>query len=140
MCTCPSLQSVLWNNGADGAGSHQEASALLRSLNLPQHTGMSAEPNPPSFCTLRRCFCDHLCLCARGNCDPLGEVGLFVAMGLKVKSPTASTALQRPAASGSAHLRCCCVSPPLGGDLQPHTQPSAFCCTSGAPLGVRCKE
>ncbi|KAL6108924.1 adamts16 [Pungitius sinensis] len=31
-------QSVLWNNGADCGESHQEASALLTSLNLPQHT------------------------------------------------------------------------------------------------------
>ncbi|XP_037310815.2 A disintegrin and metalloproteinase with thrombospondin motifs 16 [Pungitius pungitius] len=30
--------SVLWNNGADGGESQQEASALLASLNLPQHT------------------------------------------------------------------------------------------------------
>lgn len=36
----PSLQSVLMNDGADSNESHQEASTLLRSLNLPQHTGM----------------------------------------------------------------------------------------------------
>lgn len=37
--TFPSLQSVLLSDGADSAESHQEASALLRSLNLPQNTG-----------------------------------------------------------------------------------------------------
>lgn len=34
-----SSQSALWNNGADNTASHPEASPLLRSLNLPQHTG-----------------------------------------------------------------------------------------------------
>lgn len=37
--TFSSSQSALWNNGADNVASHPEASALLQSLNLPQHTG-----------------------------------------------------------------------------------------------------
>lgn len=32
-------QCTLWQNGADGAASHPQASELLRVLNLPQHTG-----------------------------------------------------------------------------------------------------
>ncbi|XP_026149480.1 A disintegrin and metalloproteinase with thrombospondin motifs 16 isoform X1 [Mastacembelus armatus] len=38
LCFFPLSKSVLLNNGAVNAESHQEASDILRSLNLPQHT------------------------------------------------------------------------------------------------------
>ncbi|TMS10735.1 hypothetical protein E3U43_019728, partial [Larimichthys crocea] len=37
-CFVTLSKSVLMNDGADSNESHQEASTLLRSLNLPQHT------------------------------------------------------------------------------------------------------
>lgn len=100
--TFPSSQSALWNNGADSAASHQEASALLRSLNLPQHTGMfSVEQTGLRICSVFLPLCWHF---FPVYYDPMVDVFLLFFWHNKIKrkaihcvSQTASIKQRSPA-------------------------------------------
>lgn len=94
-----SPQCVLSDNGADSAASHRGGSTLLRSLNLPQHTGMLCRaeqtgfPFFPSFRSFSAPVTAFL--------PPRGRAG-----GPVFTSPLP----ERPSASNRAHLRSCVSS------------------------------
>ena len=114
---------MLLNNGADRTES-QGASALLRSLNLPQHTGECFKLIKMSG--LHQCFC---------GCDDNEDAGfsvavsarvyilLFGAIRSKVKSSSASS-LSQPGSIKQRSPAELCLSSPLGGALHPDTEPS----------------
>lgn len=95
-----SPQCVLSDNGADSAASHRGGSTLLRSLNLPQHTGMLCRAEQTgcafflSFLPFFLCPGDGVSSTARQSRGPV------------FTSPLP----ERPSASNRAHLRSCVSS------------------------------
>lgn len=131
MFTFPPLQSALLDNGAE---SHQEASALLRSLNLPQHTGMlSVEQNvlraSSSLLRLRWHFYSV------GECLMIRRF-IFLLFDTRLKLKPSAASLKRPAASNGAHLRCVLPLFTAGGRPAPWHTAISVCCSSGDQIGV----